>query len=540
MNKYNVLYIFVDSVRRYHSDSDDRGKLDFMDEFAKEAIEFPNVVTSAPSTYMSISAMMSGMPSYYVNRNFSDFMFDKNAFPSLPQILETHGYNIYNFWMSQESRETMISLLPIVDRKHWPRNYKHRDWWNNKKINTLVENTLPKVDKKKPTFFFVNYNCRLDPETGDTVKECLKLFREHGYTEDNTITVLCSDHGYPDPSKETSNPSFYLLNNVGHDLVLTDDNIMIPFSIQIPNYEKGVRVDTTISSIDIFPTILDILGIEKDNRILGKSFLNYIAKPNSINPKFHRTDSRLAFQKGRGTAIRNDKYKYIYYHDNFFEDLTEEFFDLINDPMENTNLIDSSNPEIQEQIAIFRQEFTKSENDAMSFQIDFLFTKLNEHYKTKIKESKNLLIIGSARPLFINLITQLIKKINATATLHVLDIESEKAAYKHLDNIIPCNDLNVLTQNEINTIVKNENIDLIFIPINTNEKRDNKKLYALFQQISCETLFIDYNMEKVSRTFLGHHIRKFIQVFPLIKYEPLSLVKYFTTKIKYLLARNKK
>ena len=63
MKPYNVVWTIVDSVRKYHSD-DDRSRLDIMDEFAREAVEFKNVVTSAPSTVMSISAMMTSLPSY--------------------------------------------------------------------------------------------------------------------------------------------------------------------------------------------------------------------------------------------------------------------------------------------------------------------------------------------------------------------------------------------------------------------------------------------------------------------------------------------
>ena len=75
MSKYNVLFIFVDSVRTYYSD-DDRGRLKIMDEFSKDSVECINVVTSAPSTFMSISAMMSGMPAYFLNRNYNDFIFN--------------------------------------------------------------------------------------------------------------------------------------------------------------------------------------------------------------------------------------------------------------------------------------------------------------------------------------------------------------------------------------------------------------------------------------------------------------------------------
>ena len=74
MNKKNVIWIYVDSVRRYHSSKeeieagDDRSRLLFMDEFANESIEFLNTVTSAPSTQISISAMAAAMPSHLAHR----------------------------------------------------------------------------------------------------------------------------------------------------------------------------------------------------------------------------------------------------------------------------------------------------------------------------------------------------------------------------------------------------------------------------------------------------------------------------------------
>ena len=391
MKKYNVLFIFVDSVRRYYSD-DDRSRLRVMDEFSKNSVECLNVVTSAPSTFMSISAMMSGMPAYFLNRNYDDFIFDTQEFPSLPSILKKNGYRLNNFWMAPISRVTMNELLPCVSRKYWPKGFKHANWWSNSKINELVENTLSLIEHhKKPNFFFVNYNCREDEKTSDIVAKNIELFRKYGYTKENTITILCSDHGYPDPSKETGNPSFYKLNNVGHDLVLTDDNIMIPFAIQYPGCDT-VKVKSTFSTLDIFPTILDILGLKLDQKIHGNSILPVIENdPTAIrdnNNRFYRCDSRLAFQKGKGTAIRNGEFKYIYYHDNFFMDLKEEFFDIKNDQLEENNLIDSNNEKIQTMVNIFRNEFKKSEENAMSFQESYLLKEFKKKYLDSLTKKR--------------------------------------------------------------------------------------------------------------------------------------------------------
>ena len=81
---------FIDSVRRYYSE-DDRSRLKIMDKFKSNAIEFTDVVTSAPSTVMSISAMMTGCHSYILGTNYNDFRFNRKEFPSLLQFSKAKG-----------------------------------------------------------------------------------------------------------------------------------------------------------------------------------------------------------------------------------------------------------------------------------------------------------------------------------------------------------------------------------------------------------------------------------------------------------------
>ena len=78
----NIVWIFVDSVRRYHS-TDDRSRLEIMDKFSASSIEFTEVVTSAPSTVMSISAMMTGIHSFVLGTNYNDFRFKNIERPIL-------------------------------------------------------------------------------------------------------------------------------------------------------------------------------------------------------------------------------------------------------------------------------------------------------------------------------------------------------------------------------------------------------------------------------------------------------------------------
>ena len=65
----------------------------------------------------------------------------------------------------------------------------------------------------------------------------LNLFYQNGYSHQNTIFILCSDHGYPDKSKGIT-PETLKKKNMTHDVFMTDDNIMIPFLISLPGYKK--------------------------------------------------------------------------------------------------------------------------------------------------------------------------------------------------------------------------------------------------------------------------------------------------------------
>ncbi|RMD86287.1 MAG: hypothetical protein D6813_15120, partial [Calditrichaeota bacterium] len=62
----NIIYIVIDSARNYKTDVDERGRPDIFDRLAEKGTFFTNVVCSAPSTIMSISSMLTGLPAYYI------------------------------------------------------------------------------------------------------------------------------------------------------------------------------------------------------------------------------------------------------------------------------------------------------------------------------------------------------------------------------------------------------------------------------------------------------------------------------------------
>ncbi len=319
----NIVWIFVDSVRRYYSD-DDRSRLKIMDKFKQKSIEFKEVVTSAPSTVMSLSAMMTGCHSYLLGANYNDFRFDTNAFPTLTSILKKDNWDCKAVLMHPDIREK-LTCVELYPRGKWPKNYSHGKWWSNADIYNFLKDVLPREsDKKKPSknFWFIDYNCRKDPKTSEIVEDTLNLFYENGYSHQNTIFILCSDHGYPDKSKGVT-PESLKKNNMTHDVFMTDDNIMIPFLISFPGCRNNISFNTQISTINILPTILEYLNLNlpSSNIKYAKSFLSIIqnGENNHVIESFARCDARFLGQSKRVCCIRKQKYKMIYsYEENKF------------------------------------------------------------------------------------------------------------------------------------------------------------------------------------------------------------------------------
>ena len=319
INKFNVVWAIVDSVRHYHTEGDDRTRLDFMDEFANESIEFQHVITSAPSTVMSISAMMTSLPSFYLGRNYSDFRFDNNYFTTLSSILNNNGWETRALIMHPDIRDK-LRVFDLIPKKYWPEGFSHKDWWDNKKINKLLKHSL-KIDGEnspKPCFWFLDFNCREDPDTSDIVKDSFAALKQAGYNEENTIFILCSDHGYPDPKRGIT-PELLKEKNLTHDIFMTEDNIRIPFFMSYPGCSGGTKVEDIISTLDIKPTLLQLLNIEVDDDVSsrwhGKGLLPLINQQDSDydTNRLIRVDARFFGQPGRVSAMCGKNYKYVYY-----------------------------------------------------------------------------------------------------------------------------------------------------------------------------------------------------------------------------------
>jgi arylsulfatase A-like enzyme len=145
----------------------------------------------------------------------------------------------------------------------------------------------------------------------------------------NTLVVLTADHGEILYEHE---------HYFGHDIALYDECTMVPLVIRIPGTEPARhRVTSLAQSIDIFPTVLDALGIPAPAGVEGKSLLPVIKGGADATPR-HGFCETFPFPEKCPPrhAVRTLTSKLIWRQEPPAQ-ILKEFYDLEADPGEVAN-----------------------------------------------------------------------------------------------------------------------------------------------------------------------------------------------------------
>ena len=499
MNKYNVIWIVIDGIRNYATNVDELGKLKIMDEMEKESVYFHNVITSSPSTIMALSAMMTSLPAYYIGRDYDSFKYDKNSFTPFTEILKNNGYGIYGILCWRDLREKLSNIFGDTLRRYWQKGLKHeKENWLNEDINNIFFNFLNERPPS-PFFLYVHYLGRKEDDTSAQIRQVTERLKKEGLY-DTSIFIMCSDHGFPDLTRGRTEKECFDMKDTTHDLVMTDDNILIPFYLRYPG-SPIIRIETVVSSLDIMPTLLDVIGIENpvtEGSMHGKSLLPLIqGKAIELENRKIRVDGRFLMQAQRRTALRNNKYKYLIYHDSG----QEEFYDIIKDPYEKHNLMNLK--EYSGIIDEFRQEFKKQEEVSVKFHFKYLLEKMKKTLSSmRDINERQVLIISYCKfkneLLLIKAITEIFE--NSTLDL-IISKPSNDENYElppavrnayYFEGDFP--DFSKLAS--VYPRLKNKNYDFVIVPSNNLASENHKKIVKSARHFSKNRIIpIDINMD---------------------------------------------
>lgn len=529
-NRKNLIWIVVDSVRAFKTGADDRDRLDFMDEFGQESIEFLKAFASAPSSILSGAAMFTGMPSCFIARHFSDWQFDPEYILSLQDVLVGRGYTNYAIHNSKEDREVMYDLIHPIGREYFPKGISHGEWWTNAQMNQILENVL-QSNVQQPAFFLLWYDCRRDPRVSERVRQGVQLFKNHGLYDDS-ILVLTSDHGYPDPRSGLTESS---MRGQRHDMVVTDDNIQVPLFIKCPGYPPR-KIQEMVGLIDLFPTLLKLLDIPCDDPRLrfvqGVDITPLMAgqDPPWQDERILRVDTRLTLAPGRVTALRTNTHKYVYFHD----ENAEAFYDLGQDPLELIDLLERDlAPEKNGIYQRFRGKFKALQDELYRFHTDELLVAFNKNVARLPKrwDIRRMVFLSPAPLVFLELTARSFRKaypgIGIDLVLHKNSPLAE-AAGCIFDRIITVEKITPATASQVLQGMGLRKYDVaILITEQSSIGFDDPVAYKTARMVGRKVLLVDYNMKFYNRWLSNWFapLRKYARNAKFYRQEPILIRK---------------
>lgn len=277
-------------------------------------------------------------------------------------------------FIHQSGEKPFFLMINILD-PHKP-FYHQVDGYPENPIKP-EEIELPGFMNREPTPELLNevagyYNgcTRADAAFGEVLK-VLKESNEY----DNTLIFFLGDHGAPLPRAKTTN---------------YEAGLRIPFLMKLPNQEKAGFLEEYISTIDIFPTIIDLLGQQKHEELPGKSLVQKLKDvPGTNQVAFGDYNYHVGNSPDPRRSISTPKYKLIhhlfanelrdklknYSRDDFLsmnsiysrKDLPEyEFYDLSNDPFELNNLANETKyADEREKLLSQLREWQEETNDSL-------------------------------------------------------------------------------------------------------------------------------------------------------------------------------
>jgi iduronate 2-sulfatase len=162
---------------------------------------------------------------------------------------------------------------------------------------------------------------------------------ENSPNADNTIIVLWSDHGQHLGEKRHFRKQ-----------ALWEESTRVPLYFKLPGMKHEVeRCDKAVSLLDIYPTLMDLCKLPKNNKLEGNSLIPLLEKPGM---EWDKPLLNTWYYKNH--AVRSNNWRYIKYRDG-----GEELYDHRTDPGEHVNL--AGNSEYENIIAELQKSLPKTD-----------------------------------------------------------------------------------------------------------------------------------------------------------------------------------
>jgi len=253
------------------------------------------------------------------NHSFSFADYKEQLFKFLSQknlppfFLFIHSYDCHAYYDS----------APEIYRQMFTSNY-YKDTNNLKKrrfADYYLKKVADKVTKEDTEHIIGLYDSEIR-YFDNLLKEMINLLKKQKLMQ-NTYIIITSDHG----------EEFKDHGSFGHNHTLYNELVHIPLIIQGPGIPRKTRIKEKVRSIDIFPTIFDIIGVHNKinsfniDGITLMPLINNTAQQNYL-PCLSKDWNKFSIRTDKWTQITTEK--------------SSKLFDSETDSKEQTNIIDKN------------------------------------------------------------------------------------------------------------------------------------------------------------------------------------------------------
>ena len=288
-----VVLVFVDTLRRDHVGAYgyERPTTPALDAWMSGAAVFDDARATSSWTLPSARALLTGMPqgawgqAVTLQERLAELGFVTGAFVANAFLTSAfdmgHGWGWYGYHLLAPADEQVDRAIAFLDRHkdrdamvmvqqmdpHMP--YNEPEAYQGRWAGEEPEGLAGKINRRGLR------GLNLRGERQDLVRDYLVgrydqniLFMDHelerllGSLREDAVVVVFSDHG----------EEFFEHGSVEHGHTLYDELLRVPLAIRAPGLPPG-RVEVPVSLLDLTPTLLDQLGAEGHQDLLGRSLL---------------------------------------------------------------------------------------------------------------------------------------------------------------------------------------------------------------------------------------------------------------------------
>jgi arylsulfatase A-like enzyme/cytochrome c-type biogenesis protein CcmH/NrfG len=356
VGKPNVILITMDTTRADHIACYGYPdvKTPNLDALAGRGVLFEQAATSSPLTLPSHCSIMTGMyPTYHgVRVNGNTALSEEQT--TIAEVLSAQGYRCGAFigafvldgrWGLEQGFQQFDDQFDLQKYRHIDLGAVQRPgnevmdaalaWLDGEKANPFfawIHLYDPHAPYEPPEPYFSEYSRRgvvgqYDGEIAfmdEQIGRSIAWLEKNGLSK-NTILVLIGDHGEGLGSHGEGTHGYFIYDYAAH----------VPFIITTPLQGlRGVRVPSQVRGVDVFPTILGLVGVEVRAGVHGRSVIPLMFKPKTRDEAAAYGESmapNIQFGWSPLQFLRTTQYKYI-------DASKAELYDITQDADEQTNL----------------------------------------------------------------------------------------------------------------------------------------------------------------------------------------------------------